>query len=74
MIDESKKDVNYYPIIKSEGNVIKEKMILMSVDGKEREKFLKKLNSTSFLSKNIRIFPKGVFNIIFSFHLSFNLD
>ena len=43
MIDESKKDVNYYPIIKSEGNVIKEKMILMSVDGKEREKFLKKL-------------------------------
>ena len=43
MIDESKKDVNYYPIIKSEGDVIKEKMILMSVDGKEREKFLKKL-------------------------------
>ena len=43
MIDESKKDVNYYPIIKSEGDVIKEKMILMSVDGEEREKFLKNL-------------------------------
>ena len=31
MIDESKKDVTYYPIIKSEGDVIKEKMILMSL-------------------------------------------